>query len=300
MPTFSARGFLRWSSRTAYQLGRQLGKPTPQLSYHVQFESLLSITGSKADRRVCVTPGPMAASLNHLAARLADKAGVPFQRASQEEQPDAESAQLLDHLADQLWQNRERSLILCGSQDVELQVLVNFLNHLLGNYGTTVDLARPSYQGESDDHGLQTLLQELQDGKVAALFIYQSNPVHDLPSGESIAESLKKVPLVVSLAPRLDETAELAHFVCPDHHYLETWSDAEPVDGLVSLVQPAITPLANTRSVLESLAAWSGKPRASVRPVARTLGERDSSPAAGPARLSRLLGPHARTTDLRS
>jgi Fe-S-cluster-containing dehydrogenase component len=248
----------------AYQRGRQLGKPEPELSHHVQFESVLSVTGSKADRRVCVTPGQMAASLNHLTARLADKAGVPFPRASQAEQTDVESAQLLNNLADQLWQNRERSLILCGSQDVELQVLANFLNHLLDNYGSTVDVGRPSNQGESDDHGLQTLLQELQAGKVAALFIDQSNPVHDLPSGDSIAESLKKVTLIVSLAPRLDETSELAHFVCPVHHYLETWSDAEPVDGVVSLVQPAITPLANTRSALESLAAWSGKPQAAV------------------------------------
>ena len=143
-------------------------------------------------------------------------------------------------------------------------MLGNFLNHVLGNYGTTVDVAQPSYQREDNDRELETLLHELHDGKVAALFIYQSNPVHDLPSGESIAEDLKRVPLVVSLAPRLDETAQLARFVCPDHHYLESWSDAEPVNGVVSLVQPVITPLGNTRSVLESLAAWMGKPRASL------------------------------------
>jgi molybdopterin-containing oxidoreductase family iron-sulfur binding subunit len=246
----------------AYQLGRKLEGAAPRLSYHVQFESSLSITGSKADRRVCVTPGQMAASLNHLAARLGEKTGVPFPRpTAATETLEKQTSAFLDSLADELWQNQQRSLILSGSQDVELQVLVNFLNHILGNYESTVDIVRPSNQAESDGEGLLKLVQELRDEKVAALFIDDCNPVHDLPEGGTIAESLKKVPLVVGLGPRLEETSELAHFVCPEHHYLEAWSDSEPTNGLVALTQPAIAPLAQTRSSLESLAAWSGKPR---------------------------------------
>jgi molybdopterin-containing oxidoreductase family iron-sulfur binding subunit len=247
---------------SAYQAGRRLEGSTPRLSYHVQFESLLSLTGTKADRRVCLAPGELATIMSQLAARLAGKTNVPFQVGESVELPVAVSSQFLNQLADRLWQNRQRSLILCASQDVELQVVGNFLNQLLGNYGNTVDLAQPSHQREDNDRELQNLAQELHEGKVAALFVYQSNPVHDLPSGETIAEDLQRVPLVVNLSVRLDETARLAHFVCPDHHYLESWNDAEPVNGLVSLVQPAITPLANTRSLLESLAAWTGKPRA--------------------------------------
>jgi molybdopterin-containing oxidoreductase family iron-sulfur binding subunit len=253
---------------SAYQAGRRLEPPAPHLSYHVQFESLLSLTGTKADRRLCIGPAEMGATMSRLAAGVAKKAGVPFppvvawseDRATTEEPP--VSAGLLDHLADYLWRHRRRSLILCGSQDVDLQILGNFLNHLLGNYGSTVDIVQPSYQRDGNDRELETLLQELRAGKVGALFIYQSNPVHDLPSGEQIGADLRRVPLVVGLGPRLDETARLAGFVCPDHHYLESWSDAEPVNGLVSLVQPAIAPLGKTRSVLESLAAWTGKPRA--------------------------------------
>jgi molybdopterin-containing oxidoreductase family iron-sulfur binding subunit len=244
---------------SAYQGSRRLEAPAPNFSYHVQFESLLSLTGSKADRRLCVAPGEIGATMSRLAAGVAKKARVPFPEGSAEEPP--VSASFLDRLADYLWQHRQRSLILCGSQDVDLQVLGNFLNHLLGNYGTTVDIVHPSYQRDGNDRELEILLQELREGKVGALFIYQSNPVHDLPSGEHIAEDLKRVPLVVSLAPRMDETARRAGFVCPDHHYLESWSDAEPVNGLVSLIQPAIAPLGKTRSVLESLAAWTGKPR---------------------------------------
>jgi molybdopterin-containing oxidoreductase family iron-sulfur binding subunit len=245
-------------STAAYQTGRRLEGPEPRLSYHVQFESLLSLTGTKADRRFCIAPPEMGAAMNHLAARLANKAGVIFQEDSAEKPP--VSGKFLDHLADYLWRNRSRSLVMCGSQDLDLQLLCNFLNHVLGNYGTTVDVVQPSYQREGDDLELETLLQELHEDKVGALLIYQCNPVHDLPSGDHIAECLKRVPLVVSLGSRLDETARLAGFVCPDHHYLESWSDAEPINGLVSLVQPAIAPLGKTRSALESLAAWTPSP----------------------------------------
>lgn len=246
---------------SAYQAGRRLEQAIPHLSYHVQFESLMSLTGTKADRRISIAPGEMGATMNHLAARLAKQAKAPFSESPQNEIPVSIPSGFLDRLADHLWQNRQRCLILCGSQDVELQVLGNFLNHLLGSYGSTVDIAHPSYQREDNDRELENLLQEIHEGKVAALFIYQSNPVHDLPAGERIAEDLKRISLVVSLSSRLDETARLAHFVCPDHHYLESWSDAEPINGIVSLVQPPIAPLGKTRSLLESLAAWSGKPR---------------------------------------
>src|SRR5262249_18308173 len=49
---------------------------------------------------------------------------------------------------------------------------------------------------------------------------------------------------------------------CPDHHYLESWNDAEPVSDLVSLTQPTIHPLHETRSLLETLSAWTtGTPK---------------------------------------
>jgi molybdopterin-containing oxidoreductase family iron-sulfur binding subunit len=139
---------------------------------------------------------------------------------------------------------------------------VNFLNHLLGNYGATLDLTQPSLQRQGSDRDLEALLQELHAGKVSVLFLYGVNPVVELPGGAELASALKRVPTIVSFAPRLDETAGLAHAVCPDHHFLESWQDAEAVSGTVGLFQPTIHPLGNTRSILESLAAWTGSPAA--------------------------------------
>jgi molybdopterin-containing oxidoreductase family iron-sulfur binding subunit len=238
----------------AYHTGRRPHGTRPRMSYHVQFEPRLSLTGTKADERFPLAPGEIGLLLSHLATRLAVKAGASLPAAQLEDSP--VPGPFLIHLVDKLWESRQRSLVVCGSQDVKHQLLTNLLNHLLGNYGTTVDVAQASYQSQGSDGDLENLLRELSDGRVAALFIHGCNPVHDLPGGAPLVGQLRRVPLVVCCSERMDETASVAKFVCPVPHYLESWSDAEPVNGLVSLVQPVIEPFGDTRSLMESLASW--------------------------------------------
>jgi len=239
-----------------YRAGRALEGHSPCCSYHAQFESRMSLTGGKADQRVVILPSELPPTIAQLAGHLARHAGVALDAVGGEST--SVPAAVLEQLAGRLWEARGRTLVLSGSQDVEAQVLVNFINHLLGNYGQTLDLERPSYQRQGNDAELQALLEEVDADKVRALFVLGANPAYDRPA---FAEALKKLPLLVSFAERPDETAELAHFLCPDHHSLESWSDSEAVGGIVSLGQPAIRPLAGTRQALETLAAWTGKPK---------------------------------------
>ncbi|HWP84143.1 MAG TPA: TAT-variant-translocated molybdopterin oxidoreductase, partial [Terriglobia bacterium] len=242
-----------WASR------RALESAPPSFSYHVQFESRLSITGSKADLRRAASLGEMGAILNRLAQRVAALAGSSLRLDDAGAMPLA--AGELEELAARLWDNRGRSLVVCGVQDEAMQILCNYLNHLLGNYGTTVDLERPSLQRQGDDRALAALLQDLRAGRIAALVVDGADPVADLPDGPQIAAALRQVPLTISFQDHLDETARVVRFVCPDNHFLESWSDAEPLSGMFSLAQPAIAPLGNRRPVLETLATWSGEPK---------------------------------------
>jgi molybdopterin-containing oxidoreductase family iron-sulfur binding subunit len=197
--------------------------------------------------------------LTHLAERIARKAGALL-AAGKPEDVSVDSASL-DELADRLWHARGRSLIVCGSNDLQQQLLSNYLNHLLGNYGSTLDVEKPSLQAQGSDKELGGLLAELQDGKVKALFIYGVNPAFDLPGGDSLAGALQKVSLLVNFAQRMDETAALARYVLPEPHYLESWGDTEPVSGMVSIFQPTVHPVGDTRSLVETIANWSGKPK---------------------------------------
>ncbi len=242
-----------------YQAGRYLQGPVPALSYHVQFESRMSLTGSRADQRLCIAPGEMGLVMSHLAGKVAQKAGINWGGGNLE----ATSVQgsFLDQLAKRLWNDKGHCLVLCGSQDIDHQLLANFLNHLLNAYGVTLDLANPSFQNQSSDRDLVELLEELRQDQVGALFVYRSNPVFDLPGGTALRDNLRRVPLLVSFAPRLDETAALAKYVCPEPHYLESWNDAEAVAGVISLFQPVLQPRGEPRSLLETLASWKGTPR---------------------------------------
>jgi molybdopterin-containing oxidoreductase family iron-sulfur binding subunit len=246
----------------AYQNGRQLTGKEPRLSQHVQIESQLTLTGSKADQRVCLAPHEIRTLLQNMAAKLGRLAGIELNGTNNEgRHSSAEVEAVSKKLTDRLWKARGRSLVLCGSQDIPSQVLCNFINHVLNSYGATLDIEHPSYQRMGSDQDLKKLLAEIQAGKVAALFVLDCNPIGDLPDADAFIQFLKQIPLVVCCNQQLDETARTAHYVCPQPHYLESWSDFEPVSGVLSLSQPNVPRLGDTRSICESLSAWMGKPK---------------------------------------
>ncbi len=234
------------------RVGRSLEGTTPKFSHHVQIESRLSLTGSNADRRVRVTPLEMREMIRRLAARIASLAGELTADSNDE---------AVAELAIRLWKSRGKCLVVCGVNDLQSQLLINDINHQLGNYGSTMDIDRPSRQMQGSDSELRRLLDELGEGRVAALLMHNCNPVYDLPNGADFADHLKRVSLAISTAERLDETASATRIVCPEPHCLERWSDAEPVAGTCSIGQPAIAPFGKTRPLAESLSAWMGMRR---------------------------------------
>ncbi|HUR12351.1 MAG TPA: 4Fe-4S dicluster domain-containing protein, partial [Flavitalea sp.] len=49
-------------------------------------------------------------------------------------------------------------------------------------------------------------------------------------------------------------------YIIPSHHFLESWGDAEPKTGYISIMQPTISPLFRTRQFQDSLLKWTGNP----------------------------------------
>ena len=241
-----------WSSRRVPTIEH------PEMSYHVQVESRMSLTGTNADKRLTIAPHEQRLVLGRLAHEVASLAGKPLDVSPPlgGSLPDTEIADL----ARRLWEARGESLVLCDSQDVATQVVVNTVNHLLGAYGNTLDVQRPSRQRQGNDRDVEQLIEELEANQVGALLVADVDLLHDLAAQQTLADAIGQVPLTISFSQREDEFASLARFVCPDHHLLESWSDAEPISGLVSLAQPTLRPLRESRSVLESLAVWSGRP----------------------------------------
>jgi molybdopterin-containing oxidoreductase family iron-sulfur binding subunit len=255
----------------AYHRGRRLDGDSPHLSHHTQLEGRMSLTGSNADLRVRLDPADAGLVLSHLVQKVAEIVdGESPAFGSLPTAPLEET--ILDDLAARLSQARGRALIVSGSQSQGEQVLVNYLNEMLGAYGATLDVERPSWQLQGDDRALARLVAEIREGSVDLLLIRGVNPAYDLP-GAGLAQAIEDLPFVVSLAGAPDETSAVSKVICPEPHFLEAWRDAEAVAGVVAVTQPAIEPLNDTRTLAESLSLWLGEPRQALELIQETWRE---------------------------
>jgi MoCo/4Fe-4S cofactor protein with predicted Tat translocation signal len=235
----------------------QRRRPGAAMAHHVQFESALSLTGANADQRYPVGPADIGcvvlALLENVLALAAGRPPSPHEEAL------PVNADVLRGVAQELWKHAGESLVVSGAPDVAVQVLVAALNHELRNDGRTLELTRPSLQKQADDREMARLVDEMNAGEVQVLFLYGVNPAYDYPEAARFVQGLERAALTVSFAERLDETAARVHAVCPDHHFLEAWGDAEPVASSYSLAQPTLAPLFETRAAQESLLKWMGE-----------------------------------------
>ena len=234
-----------------YSLKRKLSKELPEMLKHVHFESTMSLTGSNADYRIPIKPSEEGALLIQLYNRIAEKTGA-------NKVPAIETQVDVSTLADELWTNKGNSLVVSGSNDFKNQVLINAINYLLDNYGQTILLDNPLNLKQGDDEKMKQLVVDMNDGKVAAIFLYNVNPAYDYPESDKFVKGFDKLKLSVSFDSAKSETSKMANYICPDNNYLESWNDAEVKTGSYSLSQPTIHKLFDTRQANESLLKWAG------------------------------------------
>lgn len=250
-----------WGSPVQNQKGwaarRKVSPEHPDMSRTYQFESWMSRTGSNADYRVPLTEGEVALALMHLHDRIARKAGAA-EIGGLPALPEGKASERLDKAAKDLWAHRGAGLVLCGLNQRAAQTITNRINTLLGNYGKTLSWDRASLLRQGNEARFNELVADMQSGNVDVLIIAGANPVYDRPG---FGAALAKVGTTVSTAGTLDETAEACAFVLPDHHYLESWNDAEASDGVFGIVQPTIRPLFDTRAFPQNLLDWCGDGR---------------------------------------
>lgn len=230
---------------------RKLGKDKKSMSRLYAFESVLSTTGASADHRLAIKPSQLGTLVVALYNEIAKSTGASTLGSTAE-------FKLIKEAAQDLLAAKGKSLVVSGSNDQKVQLLVNQINQMLGNYGSTIDFSRTSNFRQGNDNSIKQLVSDLKSGVVKGLIFLNCNPVYDTVYSKELSEGIKKTKLNVAISDRADETAMQCDFVCPDHHFLEAWSDAEPVKGFLSLGQPTISPIFKTRQALESILKWSG------------------------------------------
>ncbi len=246
-----------------YAKNRKVSKENPEMSQHFHFESNLSLTGANADYRYMVKPSELGkvtlALFNEIASATSNS-----KLSGNDKIENADAAKALKKVAAKLVDYKGKSLVVSGLNDEGVQTLINGINKMLDNYGKTLDVEKHSNFKQSNDEEFAELVAEMASGKVNVLMTYNCNPVYTTPAALKFADAYNKVATRISFAQVLDETAQAATIVCPDHHYLESWGDANPKLGIYTLQQATINPIfakprhEGTRQFQDSLLKWSG------------------------------------------
>lgn len=238
--------------RGGYTKGRIINEANPQMSKHYQFEGMMSMTGANADERFTHLPSQTGA----VALALAAAVGVGVQKPQLEARLQAG----VDKVAKDLLANPGASLVVCGSNNPNVQIIVNAINDKIGANGTTINWAVTNNTRKGTDAEFDQLLRDMEGSAVGGLIVYDANPAYNFYDAERFKKALAKVRVSVSCNSTMDETTELCQYIIPSHHYLESWGDAEPRSGYYSLMQPTIAPLFKTRQFADTILAWSGNP----------------------------------------
>ena len=204
-----------------------------------------SLTGLNADEWVACKPGT-----EQLVAQALSGAVSAATAAEQCDVPVEQLTRLAREVA-----SAKPSLFLAGGNGanaLELAQTVSRMNQSAGNVGVTVLPNDPlvGFEGMGGFGELYDVVQRMERGQVSLLLTRGANPAFTMPG---FAAGMAKVPFKVSFSSYPDETAAAADLVLPDSHSLESWGDAQATRTTISLQQPAMDPVFDTRPTADVL-----------------------------------------------
>ena len=218
------------------------------MNRHIQVEAMMSLTGSNADYRYTRSEQDQR---DILLALVAEFAG--YSHAAK-----AENKEVVTQLIKEL-KGAKTSLVLSGSNDKNIQVLINALNNALGNYGKSVFVGNKEYEVIAKDSEFNSLISQMKSGQVGAVMFAGVDPVYALGESKELTDALSKVRVKVAMVQSETATSKLSNFVAPTNHIYESWSDEMVSSQELSMVQPVIQPLYGTRMWTETLMSLAGK-----------------------------------------
>jgi Fe-S-cluster-containing dehydrogenase component len=218
-------------------------------------ESGYSITGAMADHRIAVPSSEIGSFLTALVLELESRGVVTgLKDALSKSHAEGFDRGLLNAMVADLISHSGESLIVAGRRQPPIvHALVVALNHALGNVGKTVEYIETTDVALPDRIRLASLTRKMSDGDISTLVIIGGNPVFNAPSDLDFAGSLKRVDHTAHLSMYEDETSMATQWQISRTHYLETWGDCRSGDGTLSVIQPLIAPLYNSKADLELL-----------------------------------------------
>lgn len=217
-------------------------------------ESTMTSTGGKADHRLGLPYGEVAAFASDLAAAI----GV-----TQVSAPGNTSRlPWVQAIAKDLKSHAGNCAVIPGEhQSPEVHALAHAMNAALGNVGKTVLYTNPIEIRPVDQiESLRQLTADMKDGKVNLLLILGGNPVYNAPADFAFTTALARVEASIHVGLGMNETSTKVTWHIPESHFLEDWGDTRAFDGTATIMQPLIAPLYDSHSYIQVLDTFVNQP----------------------------------------
>ncbi|HEX4932805.1 MAG TPA: molybdopterin-dependent oxidoreductase [Gemmatimonadaceae bacterium] len=226
-----------------------------------------SLTGLNADEWIACKPGSEEVIAKALLAAVGGTGGATVKEAAD---ASGVTEATLQRVADELKAARP-SLVLSGVSTPNAGVVATLaaeINKAAGNVGVTIKPSEPlaGFDGAVGAARMAEIAKQAEAGNVSLLFVRGVNPAYDTPKATKFAEAMAKVPFKVSFSSYPDETSELCDLVLPSDHALESWGDAQAKPGVISLQQPVMERIFDTKATADVLLTVAkGDPAAAAR-----------------------------------
>ena len=236
----------------SFSNSRKLTSAQDDMSRLYVIESSYSVTGSSADNRLRLRSSDIAEFAAAVAVHL------------QVDGVEGVGARFVDHeyavqIARDLRRAGSSGVVLAGeTQPAEVHALCAAINNALNNIGNTVvmlDTQEDVRAAQSDE--LRRLVSDMSSGSIDALLMIGVNPVYSRPGEIDFESALQRVETSIHVGSHFDETAALSTWHIPRSHYLEAWGDGRAYDGTLSVIQPLIAPIFDSKSDIEVLNAMA-------------------------------------------
>ena len=218
------------------------------MSYHLQFESNMTLTGANADNRVMARPHELKQALQSIYLNLRNQkyngpALGPY------------LDRYVKLAVDSIKKSGKKAVVISGLDDVDSQEIVLMINEFIKSDAFNIKSPKLIFQGSDKD--ILNTIDELKSGKISGLITAGVNPSYSLPNADEFSELLNKLEFSLCFSMKEDETAMNSKYMAATPHYLESWGDYEFKSGDYYLSQPTIKPLFDTNQFQDILLVLS-------------------------------------------
>ena len=220
-------------------------------------EGMMSLTGMNADYRFRLRPDFQKDFVLSLITEVSKKNGRGNSSSSYSGSEFCSKHEFnkskYDLLIQDLVDNQGKSIVLAGnSLSEETHILVNYLNEILDN-SELYDYSslNQEFVKLASKEDWKDLENKIKNKSTSVVINVDANPIFDIN-----ASFINEAEITISLVESDNDTSAKSNYSLPINHALESWGDFNGRSNVVTLQQPVINPLFNSRQKENIILTW--------------------------------------------